>query len=61
MMQTSPIYNFYSYEGNAMDNIIYWGTFIFILLAGLGVFGTPKPANYVLWMNLQDDCLSSGR
>lgn len=41
MMQTSPIYNFYSYEGNAMDNIIYWGTFIFILLAGLGVFGTP--------------------
>lgn len=26
-------------KGDAMDTIIYWGTFILILLAGLGVFG----------------------
>ena len=30
----------YSCDGNAMDNIIYWGSFILILLAGSGVFGT---------------------
>ena len=31
--------NYLNYvKGNAMDNMIYWGTFILILLAGSGAF-----------------------
>ena len=60
-MQTSPIYNFYSYEGMPWTTSSIGAPLFLSCWLAWGSLVTRKPSNNVLWMNLQDDYLSSGR